>query len=95
VGNVVPEHLARVAKSRSDAEARKVAAAKGKKAFQLPLPDGAEGAVDPDMEPHDGSGAEGSHLASVPDPDDEDGQGHPDGMDPEAKAPWEREGATV
>lgn len=96
VGAIVSEHLSRVAKSRSDAEARKAAAAKGKKAFQLPLPDGADGAVDPDMEAHDGSAAEpnadgGSHLASVPD-DDED---HPDGMDADAKAPWDREGATV
>ena len=88
LADIVNEHTARVAKARSDAEARKRAA---KKEFQLPLPDGDPDAVDPDM----AASQPGGHLSAVP--DDADGLDHPDGFDPDAKAPWETadEGVTV
>ena len=77
VADVVADHMTRVRKARSDAEAAKIAA-KGQGAFQLPDPD--EGADDDGLT---GSAASGSGLSLV-----EGG----DGMDPEAKAPWDGEG---
>ena len=59
VGEIVSEHLARVAMARAEAEARK-RAAKGE--FQLPLPEDGEG-VTADCD----EGTTGGHLSAVPD----------------------------
>ena len=82
VSGVVGDHMARVRKARSEAEAARIAA-KGQGRFQLPDPD--EGAEDDDDEMGGltGSAAAGSGLSLM-----EGG----DGLDPEARAPWEGEG---